>query len=289
MGALLAAHVALIAANWHVDGDTLTDMRQVASAGSLREALTHRGKFTLAYVAESPVTRLATAVVRTVLPRWHTLDTARMLSLAGAGAVGLLLLRAARAAGAGPAVMLLACILPFCWHGFSFLIAECDNNVPADALRVAVLLALARMVRRPAVGTLLPPGGTAAGLLLGAAIAWHLQCALLVPVAAWAAWTAGAGLRPVRRALGALAVPACALAVYAASVACAVDAGVLERTTPGEFLFGLFQHHAGNTGDFFFTSGRTLVQQAALLREGWGTMVLGWPWVRPEGAFAALA
>lgn len=276
VAAVLAVHGWLIAQNFHMDGDTLRDAWHLAGVSSFGGAWTFRGASAPAYLLQGPVDWLVTDAWHSALPWWNELTTARVLTWLAVAAVAILLWFISGRLECGPAERALAALLPFCWHGFSFLVAECDDNAVTDALRLA------------AIAALLPIGdgrrrAPVAGLLCGLAVAWHFQSALLIPAGVVAlGWGAmrrdgqpfAEGIGPYL--LGGVAVPAVALAA-------AYAAGLGQTAGYAGWAAALTAHHDRSTGFWFLASDRGAVAQITLIAEGWGRMIAGYGWLRPGG------
>ena len=275
IAAVLGVHGWLIVENIHLDGDTLRDAWRLTSVTSFAGSWTFRAASAPAYVLQGPVTWVAVHAGRVVLPWWNELTVARLFSWLAAAAIAAALWHLAGEVGADLPGRLLAVFLPFCWHGFSFLIAECDDNLTTDALRVAtlgVLLGVGPHRRRACL----------AGAVAGLAIAWHFQSILLLPAGALALfWSrCRSDHSPVPAVLGYLGI---AVAVYSTCLLAAFAAGLEGNPGYSGLLAGWAGHHVQKTGWWFFSSGRTAAAQVGLIGEGWGRMSGGYSWLRPEG------
>ena len=325
---VLAVHAVLTVANLHMDGDALREAWKVSLTGSFGDTLVHRGRHTVLYVAQSPVIWGVTRAGSRLWTAWNPLSATRLLNILAMAGIAWLLWRAAGSAGCGPAGRAAAVLAPFLWHGFSFLVAECDDNVTTDLPRVAFILGLGWRYGAfrghapgPASGAAgsaasgsdgLPSAGSAPGsaasgtdpsygsapfhldslpvlgAVLGMAIAWHFQSVMLVPVLVLVPLLPPNAVSPGRGARDVIPVLVAALLVYSAWLGGSLAAGLLHSVSPAEALRAFTEHHASPAGYWFFSSGRSPSGQAGLLAEGWGRMVMGFRTLRPAGGTAVL-
>ena len=279
--AMVAAHAWLIVENLAMDGDTLRVAGQVVRTSGFRGSLVLFGPKVVLYAAQSPLLWLTAKAGAIVRPAWSPISASRLGAILAIAAIAWLLAALAREAGAGPAGQCAAAVLPFCWHGFSFLAASCDDNVATDALRLAAVLAAVRWLS-------VPPGGRrhlAVGGWLGAALCWHFQSSLLIPAIAVAGvwgWRSGGAVR-VRETVAAIAA---GVAVWAAWTGVCVAAGRPPVPSLAALATATVENHR-DASLWLLSSPRSLWAQPALVWEGWSRMVLGFGWLRPSGGGVA--
>ncbi len=266
-----------------MDGDTLRLAGQVAQTASLRDACCLLGPKTVLYPLQPPFLWAAAWGGALVWPGWNPLSAARLATILALVAIAWLLARLAGDAGAGPGGRAVAAAFPFCWHGFSFLVGSCDDNVVTDALRLAAVFATTRWLASP-------PGGRrhlVAGAALGGAMLWHFQSVLLFPAVAIAGlWESGREGSSRRREI------AVALLAGAVIWAAGVGGSVLAGRGPAPELSALARATVENHREgrlWAPRSARTPATQAAVVGEGWSRMILGFDWLRPAGGAVAVA
>ncbi|MEK7474996.1 MAG: hypothetical protein AAB152_05100 [Candidatus Coatesbacteria bacterium] len=278
-GVVLAVHAWLVIDNLTMDGDTLRLAGSTARLASFRESLSWLGSKVVLYAVQPPILWATARAGAVVYPAWSPLSAARLMTILAILAIAVLLAMLARDAGAGPVGQCAASLFPFCWHGLSFLSVSCDDNVVADALRLAVVLAAVRWLSRPAGRR----RHLAVGIALGTAMSWHFQSVLLLPAMAIAgAWNwRREGATRLRETVEALAI---GVVAWAAWVGFCAAAGRGPAPSVAALVGATAESHH-DTKLWFLTSSRSVVEQAAVIWEGWSRMVLGFEWLRPAGGW----
>lgn len=291
IGTVLAIHAALIVSNLHLDGDTLAEVVACTHIKNFSDVVLHRRSEVFQYLAQSPILWISNTAISYVIPDWNTLFTTRLISIISITLVVVLLVVMVRGVGGTLPMQVLVVAFPFCWHGFSFLVAECDDNVSTDALRLALVLSLFYLIglmRRPwsyvtpkhcLIGT---------GLLLGAAISWHFQSVLLILPVVVIVWFCDRKLSALPRMHNCAIALTAALCVYLAWCALPIFFGIANVAPLDKLPQYLFFHHHKGSNDWFFASGQSWQDHLQRIWEGWGRMVLGYGWLRPGGLIGIL-
>jgi len=279
---VLAGHAWLAVENLTMDGDTLRLAGQLAQADSLRASCSLLGPKVILYPLQPPFIWGAARAGAIVWPGWNTLSASRLLAILALVAAASLLALLAREAGAGAGGRAAAALFPFCWHGFSFLAASCDDNSVTGALRLAAVLAAVRWLSQPAGGR----RHLVVGAALGAAMGWHFQSVLLFPgiaIAALWGWRRD-GVARLRETAEALAL---GVAVWLALTGLCLGVGRAPAPSVGALAEAMVENHR-DARLWFPSSPRPFAAHAAMVWEGWSRMALGFEWLRPPRAWLAV-
>lgn len=266
-------------ANLHLDGDTLKLISRLGRVDGIGQALIYRGEATPLYLLEPPVIYLTTRLGCALWAGWNALDSVRLIALTGVLTMALMLMRMARDLGGRGPEPAFAAAAPFCWHGFMFIVTTCSHNVIADVLRVGCTMSLIKLVSN----NFSTHNSVSLGIWMGFAVSWHLECVLMfvaVPLAIMFTIEAERRLLAFKRVCSAMFIGAL---IYG-SFLCLAYGVSLGRSLPVEHLFSrsLINHQPGDP-TWFFSSQRSLFEQMLVVAEGWRRMILGFPWLRPEG------